>query len=402
MTNDPARLRFNGFEFDSERLALYHNEEIVRVEPKSLEVLAVLTRSANSLVRTEEIIDEVWGDSPHGITPMHVSQAVGKLRKAFSAIDPETTFIETVTRSGYIFRPKIESNVTAHTAVSELPPTFTEPQRSTEQSRLSRITLAVALLLGLAFVAAWILYPSRDDVAEIRSVVEESQKWESLVLYRDPTSFLESDLDKYWMTETDSGSKYDRRSVRTGAQNLISKGLHYGAESKNEQFEFQSIEVNTEGNMAVVKTLEKWFLAEYRKDGTIHRNKTVGPYFVSYVLRKVDNRWLIEGSTTARATPPAATITSVLPSEPLSSGKQGFVTIEGSGFVPQTVYLRVTGPGCPADNPCSVPNSALRLHSELSETKLSKVPVTLASGEFAISVVNGESPPSNATNLTIP
>lgn len=406
MAESPVeRIVFKGFEFDPEGPALYFAGNLVKVEKKALEVLAVLLRTPNKVVRTQEIVDEVWRDSPYGITPMHVSQTIRKLRKAFAGIDAETVFIETVKGSGYIFLPAIERRSEEYAGRNvRIEAAANVGSDSPRRSRKLHIAVSVGiLLLALLFVGAWVFFPSRSvDEAEVRRIIEESQRFESLVLYRDPSSFQETDLDKYWTAEVDSGSNYDRQVIRTGVRNLIDKGLRYGPESKNEQFEFQSVEVNVNGDMAVVRTLERWFIAEYRNDGTLARNKTVGPYFVSYVLRKIDGRWLIERSTTARATPPAPVIASITPVGALEAGKQAFINIEGSAFNTQNVYIRVVGPGCPEDNPCSVPNSALRLHSELSEIRLANVPVTLASGDFLISALNGESPPSEPKELTIP
>ncbi len=133
--------------------------------------------------------------------------------------------------------------------------------------------------------------------------MEESQKFETLVLYENPQDFDEAQLAKYWMPDTDLNAAYDIREVRKGVKRLINEGRYYGKETKSEQFEFQTVEINTENDFAVVRTLEKWFIVEYRTDGTLHKTKNVGPYFVSYLLQKVDGRWLIQRSNTARAEP---------------------------------------------------------------------------------------------------
>ena len=105
------------------------------------------------------------------------------------------------------------------------------------------------------------------------------------------------------MPDADFNADFDIREVRKGVKRLINEGRYYGKETKPEMFEFQSVEVNNTNDLAVVKTLEKWFIVEYRTDKTPLKTKNVGPYFVSYILRKVDGRWLIEKSTTARAEP---------------------------------------------------------------------------------------------------
>jgi hypothetical protein len=84
------------------------------------------------------------------------------------------------------------------------------------------------------------------------------------------------------------------------------------------------------------------------------------------------------------------------------SGQEFFVRLTGWRFEPQSILVKVVGPGCPEIKPCSVPNSAIRIHSELSETSLDRVPLTLASGEYALYVQNGESPASNSLSITVP
>lgn len=397
---------FREFEFDAGRVALYHNGELIKVEKKALEVLVVLIREPHKLIPAHEIIDEVWSDNPLGVTPTHLAQSISKLRKALAAYDPETKFVETVKGGGYSFSADAE-------LVSEVPEVQNTHVPGTEDkdrkvdgnafTRRSKFAVALGALLVLALVAAgvWFVFPSNEE-EEIRRVITESQRYESLVLYRDPEAFQESDLDRYWTAETDPGSNYDRKNIRTGVRKLIEDGRHYGPESRCEQLEFQSVEINTNGDMAVVKTLEKWFIAEYRNDGALVRNKFVGPYFVSYIVRKIDGRWLIEKSNTARANPPTPSLSNIeLVSKPVS-GQRFFVDLTGSGFVPGSVFLRVTGPGCPDASPCTVPNSALRINPEMSETRLAKVPLTLASGEFLVQVHNGESAPSNSLSIQIP
>ena len=179
-------------------------------------------------------------------------------------------------------------------------------------------------------------------------------------------------------------------------------GRRYGDETKCEQFEFQSVEINRDENFAVVKTLEKWFIAVYFNDGTLQKNKYVGPYFVSYVLRKIDGQWLIEKSTTARLSRPTPRLANIETKSDIKSKKQFFVKITGQDFEAETVYIEVTGEGCPEIKPCKVSNSALRENSKLTENELDDVPLTLASGSFKITVHNADSQASNAVYLDVP
>ena len=413
-----SRYVFKDFVFDPVRLALYHNGELVGIEPKSLEVLSVLLRTPRALVSSQEIIDEVWSDAPAGVTPVHLAQYIKKLRHAFKEFDPETEYIRTAKSLGYLFVVDVEMKDEQRTEPQSIAsePTGTvnntfgrpppELTPATAKKFPSKRVFAIVTLVFLALVFSVVIWKlegsPRDEESEIKRVVKESQLYESLDLYRDPKGFKEVELDKYWTPELDLTASYDRRQIRADVNNLIEKGLHYGNESKCEQFYFQSVGIDVSRKTAVVKTLEKWFLAIYQDDGKLKQNKTVGPYFVSYILKKVDGRWLIEKSSTARANPPAPVLTAIEPVSHITSGQEFFVKLTGSSFSPQVIYLKVIGPGCPDTDPCTVPNSALRMHSDLAETELNNVPLTLSSGEFTIFVQNGESKPSNSLTLTVP
>lgn len=74
--------QFDGFTFDAERLALYHENHLIGgVGEKSLQVLSVLLQNPKKLTAHNEIIERVWRDNPSGVTPVHVAQYISKLRK---------------------------------------------------------------------------------------------------------------------------------------------------------------------------------------------------------------------------------------------------------------------------------------------------------------------------------
>ena len=256
-------------------------------------------------------------------------------------------------------------------------------------------------ILAFAAVAAWMLYPKNDEEA-IKRVVNDSQMYESLVLYKTPTTYSELELDKYWTPELRTNVNYDRVRIRDAAKKMVAEGHRYGGESKCEQFEFQALDINKDGETAIVKTLEKWFVAVYQNDGTLLKNRTIGPYFVSYIVRKVDGRWLIEKSSTARVSRPMPRLDAVEPVTESAAGTKFLIKLTGLDFESETVYIDVVGPGCPEIRPCKIPNSVLREEAKLNDTVIDKVPVTLASGEFRICVRNGESQPSEPVILRVP
>jgi DNA-binding winged helix-turn-helix (wHTH) protein len=314
--NPPNICFFSNFKFDPERLALFYQEELVKdVDKKSLQVLAVLLQDPGNVIRHETIIEQVWQENPYGVTPARVNQYISKLQKAFAKFEPEQKFIENLKGRGYIFTGGVslakndiitETNNPAfefpHAQETSEADEGRNPSKSPSRLFKKRYIIGLTLIFFVLSVV-WTWYGSQNEIDQVKSVVMESQMYESYVLYKNPSVFKEEDLDKYWTKETDINSNYDRQQIRKGVSRLIEQGKYYGNETKCEQFDFQTIEINTEGDLAVVKTLEKWFIAEYQNDGRLIRNKYVGPYFVSYIVRKVGGQWLIEKSNTARANP---------------------------------------------------------------------------------------------------
>ena len=305
--------RFGDFLFDADKLALYHRNELIRnVGEKSLQVLAILLQNANELASHDEIIKQVWLDNSSGVTAVHIAQNIKKLRRILAEYEPDKKFIESVKGRGYMFTGEVSSvEIETPRELSFLQSEQTFAQHETEdapakESHTRRNFLKPAYIFTALFsifvvlLLARFLFSSSDEQS-IKRVIEESQKFESLVLYNNPQSFEDVQLAAYWLPQTDFNSDFDIRKIRAGVQRLINEGKYYGKESKCEQFEFQSIEINQTNDFAIVKTLEKWFIAEYWKDGTLHKNKTVGPYFVIYTVRKIDRQWLVEKSNTARA-----------------------------------------------------------------------------------------------------
>ena len=408
----PHVYKFDDFQLDADRLALYHRGVLIReAERKSLEVLAALLRKPNELVTHEEVIEQVWHDNLHGATAPRINQYISKLQKVFSKYSPDRKYIENVKGRGYMFTGKVDSGESEGLATNhELQLGSITPEENghekiaiarTGGSFLNSKYVLVVLGLVLLAIAAWVWYPKNDEEA-VKRVVKDSQIYESLVLYKNPSSFNEADLDKYWTAELDVNSNFDRGKIKEAVRKMVDEGRRYGDETKCEQFDFQTVDINRAGDMAAVKTLEKWFVAVYQTDGTLLRNRTIGPYFVNYTVRKIGGRWLIEKSTTGRIARPAPRLSEIEAISEMKAGQQFFAKITGQDFEAETIYLEIIGPGCPDSKPCKIPNDVLREKSKLTETTLDNIPFTLASGDFRIVAHNGESQASNPVYLKIP
>lgn len=401
---------FKGFRFDADALVLYHGEQIVRdAEKKSLAVLGAMLSNGTEVTNYDEIIQTVWGDASYGILPARVNQYISRLQKLFAEFEPDTTFIENLRGRGYRFICPFSANTLETTTTPSLDPPAAlvepsrEPTAANKRVKWPLWLLPAALVLILTFVgfAAWRGLTRKDDT-EVKRVVQEAQLYESLTLYRHPADFRDEDLDRFWLPDSDPNVNYDRTRIKDLAYKLVADGRHYGEESKCDLFEFQSVDIGTDGSTAIVKTLEKWFVTVYLNDGTLQKNKYIGPYFVSYLLRRTDGRWLIEKSTTARMNRPVPRLADLTAETDPKPGHEFLIKIIGQDLEPATISLEVAGPGCPAGRPCKIPNSALLERSNLSDTALDRIPLTLASGNFTIIARNGDSQPSNPVFLRVP
>ena len=409
----PAHVyKFDNFLFDPYALTLYHRGELIEdADKKTLQVLGAIIAGQGTVVTHDDILEKAWPDDRYGATGTRVNQYASRLQRLFTKYEPDQKFIKNVRSRGYLFVPEavlVEASphgaVKTDTSAEDWHNSQTTSPRARSYSvrRPFLVALAVVVLVIIGAAAFMRFGLSSDDDEAIRSVVRDSQMYESLVLYKEPANFTESDLDKYWTTELDINSNYDRARIRTAVEKLVAENRQYGAETKCERFDFQSVEVNANGDYAIAKTLESWFVALYQTDGTLIKNRNIGPYFVTYNLRKIDGRWLIERSTTGRATLAPPKLATIETSGEITAGRQFFVTLTGHDLLPQVVSIRVVGEGCPEANPCIVPNSALLKHSQLSGTQIQNIPLTLASGDFSIHAQNSEGAISNGLPLHVP
>lgn len=401
----PHIYQFDDFSLDADSHAFYHRGSLIEAGGKKmLQILAVFLRNPNELVSHYDVLDEVWGNDHFGVTSDNVNQYISQIRGVLSQFEPDQEYFKNKKGLGYIFTGEVKF------AGENILPADKKPERSngkvaTKPSawfsrKVGFIAGAAAIILVLVF--SYRLIPRQNEEDEVRRVVKESQMYESLVLYKDPPSFKETDLYKYWMAEQlDTSANYDRNRIKGSVKKLFDENQRYGEGTKCEQFEFQSVIINESSNYAVVKTLEKWFLAVYFTDGTLQKNKYVGPYFVSYILRKVDGRWLIEKSTTARIIRPTPRLSDIEAMSEMKAGQQFFVRITGQDFEAETVYVEIVGPGCPENKPCKLAHTALIGNAKLSETSLENVPLTLASGDFRVFAHNGDSQASNPVYLSV-
>ena len=93
--------RFGEFRLETSERRLTQDGKVVRLSPKSHDVLVVLLRHAGRLVTKDALLSQVWPDAvvEEGILTVHISA----LRKAFGDDKRSSGCIDTVSRSGYRF-----------------------------------------------------------------------------------------------------------------------------------------------------------------------------------------------------------------------------------------------------------------------------------------------------------
>lgn len=329
-SNSPSFYDFDGLRFDPENAVLIRlsDKEKVTLRSKENLLLLALVKMPNQTVTYQELQQAVWNETSDAqmilrrlqVTKDTLQKKINNLRQ----IGGIGEVIKSVPMEGYIFtftvvqseieslndlKSQTELPVAEINAPSEIEASALRFIPEKDESKETRITpktwkrafapVLIGIILTALFSACFFIYFSPDDEEEIRRVVKDSQLFESLVLYQNPTSFDENKLKEYWIVEPHK-TDLDAARIEKGARNLREKGTRYGRETKCERFDFVSAEINENGDYAVVKTIESWFVAIYRNDGTLVENKTIGPYAVTYNLRKSDGKWLIEKSSTAR------------------------------------------------------------------------------------------------------
>ena len=92
-------LRIGSWQVDRTTNELARGGEVVRVEPKAMEVLTVLAGRAGQVVSREELFAAVWPGVVVGDEAL--TQAIIKLRRALGDDPRSPAYIETISKRGY-------------------------------------------------------------------------------------------------------------------------------------------------------------------------------------------------------------------------------------------------------------------------------------------------------------
>ena len=99
-------VRFAGFELDPAGPELRLHGEVVALRPKSLALIACLAARPGELVRKEQLVDAVWGDT--AVTDATLARTLFDAREVLGDDSREPRFIETVHRLGFRFLGRVE------------------------------------------------------------------------------------------------------------------------------------------------------------------------------------------------------------------------------------------------------------------------------------------------------
>ena len=272
---------FDGFQLFPETWVLLKNGRRVRLAPKAFNVLRVLVENKGQVVTKDDLFKQVWPDA--FVDENNLSVQIRKLRKD---VLKDGQYIETVTGVGYKFTAEVEESKYA-------------PAEAGEAGRGRRLRWAAALALTallLAFAVPFVVRKIQES--RVRAVVSEAGLKE-FTFYKNPKSFAREQLKEFWVMPERRGLAAEK--IEKGVQRLIREGQVYGQEAKPEVFQVEKISIPLYGfgDRAEVVVKEVWFMPTYDGAGNVVRPDKVHQDFgrTTYVLQKVDGRWLIYDST---------------------------------------------------------------------------------------------------------
>lgn len=101
----------NGWSLDEKRHCLIKDKNIVRLEPKIIQLLAYLAARAGKPISREQLLEEVWPSTV--VSDESLTNAVNKIRKAFGDSRQKPQVIETIPKMGYRFIAAVSSEAVA-------------------------------------------------------------------------------------------------------------------------------------------------------------------------------------------------------------------------------------------------------------------------------------------------
>jgi DNA-binding winged helix-turn-helix (wHTH) protein/tetratricopeptide (TPR) repeat protein len=161
-----ASLRIADWSVDPTTNRIRRAGEVVRLEPKAMDVLVYLVDNAGRVVSRDELMRAVWNGTVVGYDT--VTGAIQKLRKALGDDSHHPRVIETISKRGYrliaeVTRVMVPGEADAPpTATLSVPAqsTVTDPRRRSSRSLRLLVLVAGLLLIPLLGLLAHLLAPA--------------------------------------------------------------------------------------------------------------------------------------------------------------------------------------------------------------------------------------------------
>ncbi|MGE3190041.1 MAG: winged helix-turn-helix domain-containing protein, partial [Vicinamibacterales bacterium] len=168
------------FRLDLDAYRLERAGRPLALEPKALDVLALLVSRAGRLVTKAEIFAEVWADT--AVTDHALTRVIAQLRRVLGDDARESRYIETVPTRGYRWLPETKragaapatppSPVATGAAAAPAIPRMPAPApRAPRPSRAAPALIAAAVLLGIVGLGWAVAHRSRNSLARLDSAM---------------------------------------------------------------------------------------------------------------------------------------------------------------------------------------------------------------------------------------
>jgi TolB-like protein/DNA-binding winged helix-turn-helix (wHTH) protein/Tfp pilus assembly protein PilF len=150
--------------------SLTRGTERARLDPRAMQLLLRLARSAGTVVSQSTLLDDVWAGVV--VSPASVYQTISQLRKALGDTQSPPSYIETVSRKGYRLVAPVSPVIAPAAApgLSPVPPgpapsaaAFTERRARPAPSRAYRLVAIVVAVVLVAAAASWLVRETPPD-----------------------------------------------------------------------------------------------------------------------------------------------------------------------------------------------------------------------------------------------
>jgi DNA-binding winged helix-turn-helix (wHTH) protein len=227
---------FGPFKLDPAERQLWKDSQQLDLAPREFDTLCYLVNNHGRLTQKDQLMSAIWPDS--FVEESNLNLIISNLRKALGDNATNPTFIETVRKQGFRFIAAVEvlekvgvetgtspavSNGFRNGNESSLPSELSPIESRRKQSVFHRyprtligVTVGILVLATTLFIIIERKHAqpltgseisSPFDESEIRRVVKESQMYETLTVYTDPTAFDPRRLSDYWVSEDQGGKR---------------------------------------------------------------------------------------------------------------------------------------------------------------------------------------------------